>query len=271
MKRISTTLRLTAVLLLLSLISTACMKKQNLAEEDLGPAIDPAAMTTALSDGFGPINYADMSIGEKTSIIVSQTLQGQTSQSILQQEVHIKSVTDTPTNLTLRLDALVTLYGGSSPQVEAIDDHDKIYNKQQGFAFAADSEDPVFFLFETLQNIALGACDNSGNYPESCHNLVTTNVSVKVPSALAPQHNCTDPTQCFINATRVEFDLVRHYQIEPDGRPKRIHYTFLLSNEVPFTSRVLRYCARTLYSLETTSQQVLADICYAVNNYTFGD
>ncbi len=89
-------------------------------------------------------------------------------------------------------------------------------------------------------------------------------------SAAAYQHSCTDIYNCLIKAKRVEFDLVRKYELESDGKPKRIHYTLILSKQVPFTSRVLRYCTRTLYEIPGATQKILADLCYNVNNYTFG-
>ena len=135
---------------------------------------------------------------------------------------------------------------------------------------AAEVDEPMY-MFQVLQNLALGSCYDDGNYPETCHNLVITAMDYKVPSSAAYQHPCVDVYNCFIKAKKVEFDLVRKYEIESDGKPKRIHYTLILSKQVPFTSRVLRYCTRTLYEIPNVSQKILADLCYNVNNYTFGE
>ncbi len=134
----------------------------------------------------------------------------------------------------------------------------------------ADSGEPVF-MFQLFQSLALGSCYTDGNYPETCHNLSVSDVRYQVPSTAAHQHNCSNIFQCFIDAKKIEFDLVRKYEIDSDGKPKRIHFTLILSREVPFTSRVLKYCSRTLYEISGAPQKILADLCYDVNNYTFGN
>lgn len=261
---------LIAVLLLIVFTSASCMKKQKLDEEDLGPTISSMDVASALGEGFGPINYNDIRPNEKVGIAVSQTLQGQSSQIILQQDMTITGIDNGVTNankLVLNFDVELT----AGTQKDSATGLTKSYTKEQGFAFADDDDDPFIFLFEILQNVALGTCYDGGTHPETCHNLVATDVTIGIPATLAPQHShCVGQPTCAISGKRVEFDLVRHWQLESDGRPKRIHYSFLLSNEVPFTSRVMRYCTRSLYSIEGQPQKVLADICYAVNNYTFG-
>ena len=64
--------------------------------------------------------------------------------------------------------------------------------------------------------------------------------------------------------------MIRNYELDKDGKPKRTHYTLLLSKSVPFLSRVLQFCSRSLYEITNSNQKILADLCYNVNNYASG-
>lgn len=249
----------------------------NLQDEALGDTVAPEQVAAALGDGFGIIDYNDIKVNEKSSIVLSQTIQDGAVQVLEQQDVTVLSVNNNPSTLELGVLSRILQYsGGNTTETSRI--WNKIFYKYSGFAFsmsqnaqstATDVGEPMY-MFQVLQNLALGSCYDDGNYPETCHNLVVTDINYKVPSAAAYQHSCTDIYNCLIKAKRVEFDLVRKYELESDGKPKRIHYTLILSKQVPFTSRVLRYCTRTLYEIPGATQKILADLCYNVNNYTFG-
>lgn len=259
----------------------SCLKKQNLDEELLSATVGPEDIASALSEGFGPIDYNDMKPNEFSSIILTQTIQDGVSEPVEQQDIGLKNIVNTSSYLQLDFTATVTQYsGGQSSQ--STRDWNKVFTKYSGFAFSqnhntnqeqanttANVTEPLF-MFQVIQNLALGSCYDDGDYPETCHNLQVQLVKYKVPSAAAYQHNCPDIYNCYIDARQVEFDLIRKYEIESDGKPKRIHYTLLLSQEVPFTSKVLKYCTRSLYDIQGVPQKILADLCYKVNNYTFG-
>ena len=158
-------------------------------------------------------------------------------------------------------------------------DWDQTFPKYSGFAFSlnqgageaatADLNAPIF-TFKLVQGIALGSCYDGGTYPETCHNLVVTDLDYRVPSISADQHQCVDIYNCFIKAKKIEFDLLQKYNLEADGTPRRVHYSLILSQAVPFTSKVLQYCTRAVYQLIGVEQKVMADICYKVNKYSFG-
>ncbi len=259
------------------LFGASCLKKINLEDEALGDSVGPEQISAALGDGFGVIDYNDIKINEKSSIVLSQTIQDGATQVLEQQDVTVQTVNNNPTTLELGVLSRILRYSGSNT-TESSRFWNKVFYKYSGFAFsmnqnaqvAAEVDEPMY-MFLVLQNLALGSCYDDGNYPETCHNLVITEMDYKVPSSAAYQHPCVDIYNCFIKAKKVEFDLVRKYEIESDGKPKRIHYTLILSKQVPFTSRVLRYCTRTLYEIPNVSQKILADLCYNVNNYTFGE
>ncbi|MEQ1722693.1 MAG: hypothetical protein ABL930_05925 [Pseudobdellovibrio sp.] len=255
----------------------SCLKKQNLEEESLSNAIPPEQVAAALSDGYGPINYNDMKPNEMSSIVLTQAIQDGGPQTLEQQDVTIQSINNTDVQLELNVLATTIQYSGGQTS-QSTRAWNRIFKKYSGFALSMNHEaqakaaaaDEPMYMFQILQNLALGSCYDEGSYPETCHNLIVTELKYKVPTAAAYQHACADIHNCFVNAKRVEFDLIRKYELESDGKPKRIHYTLILSKEVPFSSKVLRYCTRSLYDIPNVPQKVLADLCYNVNNYTFG-
>ncbi len=275
--------RLVTKNIVLSIIFTAiffgasCLKKQNLVEESLGTTVPPAQIAAALSDGFGIINYSDMKVNEKSSIVLSQTIQDGATQVLEQQDVTIQSINNNSATLELGVLAKTLKYsGGNTTEVSRV--WNKVFHKYSGYAFsmeqnastaATDVGEPMY-MFQVIQTLALGSCYDDGNYPETCHNLVVTPVDYKVPSGSAYQHACADVFNCYIKAKKIEFDLIRKYELESDGKPKRIHYSLLLTQQAPFTSKVLRYCTRSLYDIPGVPQKILADLCYNVNSYTFG-
>jgi hypothetical protein len=257
----------------------SCLKKQNLEEDALGDAVAPEQVASALSEGFGQINYDDIKVNDKSSIILTQTIQDGVPQTLEQQDVLIQAVSNTDAALELTVLAKTLTYSGNTQNAETSRVWNKYFTKYSGYAFsmsqnahAADATDvnEPMYMFQVVQNLALGSCYNDGNYPETCHNLTSVDMDYRVPPTSAYQHNCADIYNCTIKAKKVEFDLIRKYELESDGKPKRIHYTFILSPYVPFTSRVLQYCSRSLYDIQGVPQKVLADVCYNVNNYTFG-
>lgn len=266
-----------AVILAGLVFGASCLKKLDLTDEVLGATVAPELIAAALGDGFGVIDYNDIKVNEKSSIVLSQTIQDGATQVLEQQDVTVQSVNNNPTTLELGvLSRILTYSGGNTTETSRF--WNKVFYKYSGYAFsmnqgaqttATDVAEPMY-MFQVLQNLALGSCYDDGNYPETCHNLVVTDIDYRVPSAAAYQHACADIYNCLIKAKRVEFDLVRKYELESDGKPKRIHYSLILTKQVPFTSRVLRYCTRTLYEIPGLSQKILADLCYSVNNYTFG-
>lgn len=255
----------------------SCLKKQDLTSEDLGEAASPEAIAASINSGFGPMNYGDMKVNEFGSVILTQRVQDGATQTLEQQDLTIQSITDTSSTLSLNVLSTKTKYSGGQT-TQSTRAWIKNFTKYSGFAFsnsaqtlAADDVDAPIFLFQAMQSLALSSCSDSGSYPETCHNLSASEINYKVPPTSAHTHQCTDIYNCFIKAKKIEFDLVRKYEIDSDGKPKRIHYTLVLSPNVPFTSRVLQYCSRTLYTIEGVQQKILADLCYNVNNYNAGN
>jgi hypothetical protein len=259
------------------LFGASCLKKQNLEEDNLSIPIPGEQIAAAISEGYGPINYNDMKPNEVSSLVLTQAIQDSSPQTLEQQDVTIQSINNTATQLELNVIATTTKYSGAQTS-QSTRAWNRIFKKYSGFALsmnpeaqaqALEANEPMY-MFQIIQNLALGSCYDEGSYPETCHNLAVTDLNYKVPTAAAYQHACADIHNCYVKAKRVEFDLIRKYELESDGKPKRIHYTLILSKEVPFSSKVLRYCTRSLYDIPNVPQKVLADLCYNVNNYTFG-
>lgn len=252
------------------LFGASCLKKQNLEEDNLGTVVSPAQIATAISAGFGLIDYNDIKVNEATSITLSQTIQDGVTQNLEQQNVTVLSVNNNDASLEIEAQAKIFTPPDSTNTAASI--FPIVFTKYQGYAFRnTSSSDGPIFLFQLMQNLALNSCYDDGDYPETCHNLSIADYDHKIPFSLASQHRSCDatPNNCFIKAKKIEFDLIRKYEIESDGKPKRIHYTLVFSQEVPFTAKVLRYCTRSLYEIPGVPQKILADLCYSVNNYTF--
>ena len=288
--------------------AASCLKKTDLQIDDLGSAIEAQDIANALDDAFGPINYNDMKTNEMTDIVVSQRLQEGAVQNLEEQNITIKAIDNQPSYLRIQSYAIMTQYTSSGNVVDARD-WDQSFPKYSGFAFSApsspttssassssklatpneasvgsklslsskeitqsaagDLEGPIF-TFKLVQSLALASCFDGGSYPETCHNLTVVEFDYKVPAVSAGQHNCGDPYNCFVKAKRIEFDLLQKYNLDSDGKPRRVHYSLVISQAVPFTSRVLEYCTRALYDVDSSGTKVLADICYKVNRYSFG-
>lgn len=251
------------------ILAASCLKKQNLEEEIFSSAVPPEEIASALGEGFGSINYSDIKVNEKSSLVLTQSIQDGSAIPIEQQDITISYIDNSATALELKL--LAKIFTPSLGADVAPTEWNPVFTKYGGFALATNSTTSgPLYMFQTFQNLALGSCYDDGNYPESCHNLVVTNINYRVPSSAAYQHTCTDIYNCYIPAKKVEFDMIRKYEFESDGKPRRIHHTMILSQHVPFLSRVLSYCTRALYDIEGVPQKILADLCYNVNNYTFG-
>jgi hypothetical protein len=280
--------------------AASCLKKTDLQVDDLGSAIEAQDIALALDDAFGPIDYNSIKDNEMTDLVISQRIQDGAVQNIQEQNITVKGIENTSSYLRIISHTIMTTFSSSGNVVDERD-WDQYFPKYSGFAFSvpnkpvtssADATAPTasklavqskgevsqqatgdldapLYTFKLIQSLALASCYDGGTYPETCHNLAVVEFDWKVPAVSANQHGCNDPYNCYIKAKRVEFDLLQKYNLDSDGKPRRVHYSLVLSQEVPFTSRVLEYCTRALYDIGA-DQKVLADMCYKVNRYSFG-
>lgn len=292
--------------LVLSLIAVgiataaSCLKKTDLQVDDLGSAVQAEDIALALDDAFGPVDYNAIKANEMTDLVISQRIQDGAVQNLQEQNITVKGIENVSAYLRIQSHTIMTTYSSSGNIVDERD-WDQYFPKYNGFAFSVPSKpstssvdgssevsaktaaystkeitqsatgdlDAPLYTFKLIQSLALASCYDGGSYPETCYNLSVTEFDWKVPVVSANQHGCGDVYNCYIKAKRIEFDLLQNYNLDSDGKPRRVHYSLVLSQEVPFTSRVLEYCTRALYDV-TADQKVLADMCYKVNRYSFG-
>ena len=262
------------------MFGASCLKKTDLQVDDLGATVAADDIASALGNAFGPINYNDMKPNEFSSIVVSQKIQDGAVQNIEQQDVTLTALNNQPNYLEVKSRVLMTTFT-SAGNVTDERDWDQFFQKYSGFAFMTSNQQThqssgvqlsePFFTFMFVQSLALTSCDPSGAYPENCYALSVNEIDYKVPANSAQQHGCADQFNCYIKAQKVEFDQLLQYKLDVNGKPHRIHHSFIISQAVPFTARVLEYCTRSLYDIDGVEQKILADICYKVNRYGFGN
>lgn len=265
-----------AIVFLVLTFNTSCLKKQNLDDDDLGTPFDAALLNKAMTDGFGSLNYGNIKSNEFSSYILTQTIQDTSFSPLEQQDLTIETSTDTTEKLTLDLVLSKIKYAEGQSSQSTRKWH-QVFGKT-GQSTASNTEvssladnDPPTFLFIAFQGLAFDACHPDAKSSETCYQLQVTDFKYRVPQTAASQHDCADTGNCLINARRIEFDMIQNKVIDKDGKPKRTHYTVIVSNEVPYLSRVLKYCSRSLYEISSLNQKILADFCYDINNYAFGN
>ncbi|MBC7464367.1 MAG: hypothetical protein H7256_00100 [Bdellovibrio sp.] len=260
------------------LLTSSCLKKQDLSDDKLGAAVAPIEMTKAIGSGYGSYDYNDIKAGEFTSIRYWNRIQDSVVQNVSQQGIEVTRAANTVDKLSLDLLVQTEIFasGGQSSQSSTVQWTGIDINKPSGLmaqtqslhAKASDLATPNL-LFLSFEALAFGICHDEGQYPETCHNLQKTDIQYPVPIAAIAQHNCADASNCTIPAKRIEFDRILKTVLDKDGKPKRVHYTITLSPRAPFLSRMLEYCTRALYDITNSDQKLLADVCYTVNNYKF--
>ncbi len=268
-------MKLKILLILLSLATvTSCLKKMDLTDDNLGPAIDPMLLTKTMGEAIGTFDYNEIKPNEFTSVMQSEKIQDGITQNRQQEGISVTSMVNDSEKLFLDLVVQTTEYNGGQSTQSAPVSWPRTFPKAAAKALAdtvtaqEDGRPPVL-TFLTFQALAFGSCYDEGRYPETCHRLTSKDIQYRVPIAAQNQHNCADPNNCYIPAKEIEFDMISKYATDKDGKPVRTHYTIILSPHVPFLSRVLKICTRGIYEM-SNDQKILADLCYSVTNYKAG-
>ncbi len=257
----------TAIFLMVT-FNTSCLKKQNLEEVSLGAQFSTEDLSKVMLDGFGPLDYGSIKKNEFSSYVLTQKIQDSYVQTLEQQDMTVKKATLYPDGLSMDLIVTKIKYsGGQTSQATREWTNQNFANPET--RSKADNEPPTY-LFYYFQVFAATSCAAEGKFSESCHGLEVTDFKFQVPQTAASQHGCTNVEDCYVNARKIEYDTLSNTQLDKDGKPKRTHFTFVLSKEVPFMSRVLQFCQRSLYEVSNSNQRVLVDYCYDINNYAFG-
>ena len=256
--------------------TTSCLKKQNLDDDNLGAAIAPVELTRALGSGVGSYDYNEIKPTEFTSVLITQRIQDGITQSVEQQGITVESSSNTSDKLSLGLLVQTESFTGAGQSSQSTARWNIDLSKTEASTSmtelnkASNESAPPNLMFLTFEQLAFAYCNDSGSAPETCHKLQVEDIQYRVPITAASQHQCADVMNCFISAKKIQFDRLMKTKIDKDGKPRRIHYTVIVSSKVPFLSRMLQLCTRALYEMTGANQKVLADVCYSVNSYAFG-
>ncbi len=89
-----------------------------------------------------------------------------------------------------------------------------------------------------------------------------------VPSDKASPAVCPDISNCLVETKNIQFDLLDSATLQANGKPVRQHFTFVVSTQVPFFSKVLKYCQRGLGT--GRERDILIENCYSVTDFSYG-
>lgn len=272
---------LTAIVLL---TQTSCMKKQNLEDANLGPAVSADSVEEKMAIGIGNLDPADINRNEASNLSAVTTYEDSQSIKLFSQSIVVNSITNMTvsganiTRFALDYSKVDYLNGnqsfnnfvynldfGHSSDVESANIKERSITQRSDISVKAADKTP-FFMYRAFIVMAAFACRED---KVTCHNLSVQDSQMALSPDLADPRICSDTLRCKIPIRRVEYDLVDNQNLMSNGQPTRTHYTFVMSSALPFFSKVLQYCVRGL--VETENRQVLAEDCISVNGFSVGD
>lgn len=265
-------------LILAGLVSaSSCVKKEDLDAQNLGPVISPDEIQSKMSDSIGMLNYYHLRQEETSRLVASTSLQGGKAVNRFVQDLKVTKISETPATLTLdfvfdKQDLIQPersfvnqpyqmVLGKADNAMDAADE-----SKYQIHQKAADADTPApFFMYKAYLYFAVQGCREEG---VNCHNFSVKNSQMILNSQLASPSICPDTENCVVDVNQVEFDMVDKSVTSNDGKPYRTHYTFVVTPQFPFLSKVWKYCSRGLAKTET--QEILVEECMSVNSFSSG-
>ncbi len=259
------------------LILSGCLKKQDLTETDFGPSINTDSLQSKMSDSIGQFNFDLIKQKEINIITARSSLQDGAFNDRYKQQLIVSQIEKLPTEtiysfLFNRLDLINTQNSVSttSYQIAVTNQaNNKItlndFASSQFGEKAAETKPTPYFLFRAYAYFALQACRE----PKiSCHNLKTT----KRQKFLKPEQTdptiCPDASNCLIDLNQIEFDILDGNNLNENGKPQRTHYTFVVSPQLPFLSKVVKYCARGLVKIQ--DRKIVAEDCSDLDDFSYG-
>lgn len=256
------------------LLLSSCLKKQDLDSQDLGPAINNDELQNKMGESIGSLSYSDIRKNEISSFTATTIFEETQVNKRYKQDLFVTNVTDTPSTLTIDFLFNKQDYVNSEsslsniPYVIEVDkttslaknlSHKKVEVKD------AAANTP-FFLYRAYIYFAVQGCRED---KVTCHNLKTEVSKMYLKPELASSKVCPDVNNCLIDIKKIEFDMLDGSVATSDGKPYRMHYTFTVSPQLPFLSKVMSYCVRGLADVGS-GKKVLAEDCMSVNNFSYG-
>lgn len=98
------------------------------------------------------------------------------------------------------------------------------------------------------------------------HGLKVTVANEPPPRLVQQQENCLDIPGCLIKVHRVSFDMV----FWENGKPDRVHWDLVMSDEAPFLAAMLDRCVTGLAQLSGDQGSILVKQCVPVLNFRYG-
>ncbi|MBC7752836.1 MAG: hypothetical protein H7Z71_01270 [Moraxellaceae bacterium] len=259
----------------------ACMNKQDLDSQDLGPVISSDELQNKMSDSIGTLSYRDINKNEISIMTAISIFEETQANKRYKQDLFVTNITETPTQLTIDFLFNKQNYVNSAdsfsnqpyqmiigPAASTVENLKTAANIPRAVAkgVRAQGEAPVpFFLYRAYAYFAIQGCREA---KVTCHNLKIDNSKMYLPSELASPTVCPDINNCLIDVKKIEFDMLDASVPTSDGKPYRTHYTFKVSPQLPFLSKVKSYCVRGL--VDNGNRKVLAEDCMSVDNFSYG-
>lgn len=257
---------------------SSCLKKQNLDDSNLGPAINSDELLSKMSDSIGSYSWALVNKNEISSFTSISVIEENQVTKIYKQDLFVTDVVDTADSLTIDFLFNKQDYLNSQNSINSRP-YGIIFTKEEGLirqnitlsAVAAkniktQAEEPKpFFLNRAYEYFALQGCREEN---VTCHNLTTEASKMYLRPELASAKVCPDVNSCIIDIKKIRFDMLDGSVTTSDGKPVRTHLTFIVSPQLPFLSKVMKYCQRGL--VEYNNRKILQENCLSVDSFSYG-
>lgn len=236
---------------------SSCLKKQNLEEQNLGPAVQATEVQTKMNEAIGELNFGTVRMNESSSITSSITLEDSQNIKRFKQDLTVKSITNTETEFSIQFNHSYENYLQTELSFANIL---RKYNPA-----APTKEDPL--IMPVLYYFT--GRDYCKEDKVTCHNLTVSPIKISVNPLFFDTRICPDSQSCTISARKIEFDLLDAKNLNDQGKPSRDHYSFIVAPQLPFLSKVIQYCVRGL--MPYGNRKVVAENCVVLNSANSGN
>ena len=244
-----------SILVALSL-SSSCLKKQNLEDPLVGPAVLQSEMFKLLTQDIGQFGFDQIKKGEANVLLMSQRIEETTVRKLYQQVLRVKDVVTSPEG-DLNYNFVQSLYYMPNPD-QKIENKEIITTSLDGLLQTKPLLKPPIYWYTIM---ATQWCQLEG---VSCHNVVVTNESILLDPKFFHESICKEPDFCEVKTKTVTFDALE----TTNGVRQKVNYTFIVAPQLPFLSRVLKYCSR--YVAKASPRDYLEEICYDTVDFIVG-
>ena len=236
--------------------ASGCLKKQDLEDPQVGPAVSQSEMTEKMMTEVGQFGTDEIKKGEYSSITSTMIIEASQVTPLSQQDMLVEKI-ETATNGDRTLFFIRDYYDRQNEANSFFSNRFQITSASQFY----DKNAPVVPTMEYL----LWGTQMCTVPSVSCHNLKVINDSFVLKRELADPSICTDLDHCVVRTKVVTFDVL--YK-KSDGDVQKRNYSFEIAPQLPFLSRVLKHCVRRVE--RTTPRDVLVENCFNVKDFQAG-